>query len=231
MVGQYNRKGMFRKYVLFSMLLVCPVLIQAQEASLITSETEWRASRGAYSTLALGSRQEFAENYTLVKKLIEQYGTELLSGKAVHIDYAANSTNTRASREEVKQGLLIYYRNGKYYLESFRDFVKNGFSQAYYGNGQLYYQVKYSNGKPIGVYKQYKEDGSLHLMQEIVDAEEGFLYYEYYHENGQLASQGNVYRGFKTNEWYYYDADGNLEKIKYFDSRGNIVQEKEIRNE
>lgn len=102
---------------------------------------------------------------------------------------------------------------------------------TYFANGMVQSQGPYKNDKPIGVHRQYNEQGEI-VKAEIYDSgrvmAEGILdtsgvqegEWKEYHENGQLKSIGKYDKGVKIGAWKYYYSNSKLFETGKYDSKG-----------
>ncbi len=81
--------------------------------------------------------------------------------------------------------------------------VKQGYWEKYDANGTLIYRGYFVNGRPVGKFDRYYEDGKVkshlyyHPHSDTVDV-------TFYYMNGKLAATGHYVNKKKEGEWRYY---------------------------
>ena len=96
--------------------------------------------------------------------------------------------------------------------------------EDFYENGKVKFKGGYKDGLPIGLHKEYPQDGAviigkeydengLFLGEGIVDENDKKQgSWKYYYETGELKSQGAFKDNLKTGEWIFYYQDGKIEQ-------------------
>ena len=84
---------------------------------------------------------------------------------------------------------------------------------GYWENGQLWYKGEYNkDGKEVGKWVSYHENlhGQWGWKGEFNDNGKKVGEWIEYYSNGQLKEKGDYKDGKKVGEWVYYDKEGNL---------------------
>ena len=99
---------------------------------------------------------------------------------------------------------------------------KNIYEKEYYEDGNLLKEGPLKDDKRDGMWKSYYRDGgTLWSEGEFTDGmREGIT--KSYHPNGQVRYAGSFTNGKKFGEWRFYDENGELLEIKYFQSEPPI---------
>ena len=108
-------------------------------------------------------------------------------------------------------------------------------------NGRLMAEGNFTEGKPVGDWREYYESGALEL--EIKSDRDGYRkFVSYYYENGNLKQRGLSEGGYRTGVWEHYHENGQIyrkqnvddnkkngEEIWYFED-GTIQQQQYYEN-
>ncbi|MFD2244958.1 toxin-antitoxin system YwqK family antitoxin [Pontibacter ruber] len=103
--------------------------------------------------------------------------------------------------------------------------------KVYINNGTiLVRQGRFRHGKEVGKWRYYYQDGQ-RLMEEKYKPRKNYIQVKRYHENGQLAKEGqarmiesgNILRYFWFGEWKVYDKSGQFSHTEYYE-QGNLVK-------
>lgn len=139
-----------------------------------------------------------------------------------------NDTLTGYYKEFDIQGKIIKlekYLSGKLISDSLiteQNPVK--WVENFYDNGKTKFKGGYINGMPVGLHKEFAEDGSVIAAKEydengilsgegVVDANDKKQgVWKYYYESGELKSKGLYKDNLKTGEWIFYYEDGKIEQ-------------------
>jgi len=93
--------------------------------------------------------------------------------------------------------------------------IKDGYFEWYHANGKISQQSNFENGKHIGEYLLYHENGNLEVKTTIVNGlQNGWTVY--HREDGSKHSEGNYKNGNRNGEWKYYDENGNIKGTTVF---------------
>jgi len=128
------------------------------------------------------------------------------------------------------------YANGK----------KEGKWKRYYPNGKLKSEINYTNDKPNGLYKVYYENGNLEEEANFTSSpasigrqtgsfkrfhSNGTIHQEFFFaDNGMKTGEQKVYHENGKEALVYSMVDGKEEGlIKYFDDKGKLTKQKELR--
>jgi len=114
--------------------------------------------------------------------------------------------------------------------------LRQGFWTKKYPNGVLAYEVRFKDGKPIGDYKRYHENGKLNAYL-IYDNTGEWADAKLYDEDGKIVAEGKYFGKLKDGLWIYsHDGNkvaeenfkmGKKEGVsKSFFNNGNVSEEK-----
>ncbi|MEQ8471281.1 MAG: tetratricopeptide repeat protein [Marinoscillum sp.] len=116
-----------------------------------------------------------------------------------------------------------YYPDGK--LLSDRPMVNGVFHgdfKKYSHSGKVLIEGAYENNLRTGTWNYYTYDGKLERTYQYLDDELHGVYTRYY-PNGQPESKISYYMGKRHGPSHYYDMQGNLQIIKYYDGEFGLV--------
>ncbi|MEM5566568.1 tetratricopeptide repeat protein [Psychroserpens sp. AS72] len=110
-----------------------------------------------------------------------------------------------------------YHPNGNKSAEGLYDIKggKVGKWKFFDQNGAMTDEGDYNEDKPQGVEKTYFPTGEIQSIT-TYDTEGNKDYYQYFHVNGKLKTQGWSVDGSKHGEWHYYYKDGTIEAINFY---------------
>ena len=117
--------------------------------------------------------------------------------------------------------------------------IKDGYFEWYHANGKISQQSNFENGKHIGEYLLYHENGNLEAKGSYQNDELNGTFESYYpngklvmktsfldglqngwtvyhREDGSKHSEGNFKNGNRNGEWKYYDENGNIKGTTVF---------------
>jgi antitoxin component YwqK of YwqJK toxin-antitoxin module len=88
--------------------------------------------------------------------------------------------------------------------------LKQGKWQKSYANGKIKYTGQFVNDTPLGTFYYYYDNGKVEAIN-IFDAKtKGLAHNTFYHDNGNVQSQGNYINQLKDSTWEYYSFDKHL---------------------
>ena len=115
----------------------------------------------------------------------------------------------------------VFVSNGQENKVILPAFGADSVLQEFYGNGQLFYQVPYKNGKQNGWYEQYHENGAVWVKEFRINGKAVDGYYVALHKNGNVYQKGDYKNGHQVGKWYCYTEEGEPFKIYIYDRNGN----------
>lgn len=99
--------------------------------------------------------------------------------------------------------------------------LKQGHWIKRYPDGQIMYEAWFRDGKPVGEFKRYDEDGNLSSLLNYIAGSDS-VKASIYHPNGYIAARGVYYKQKKTGEWRYFSdylENHLLMKCNYHDNK------------
>ncbi|MGM0463747.1 MAG: toxin-antitoxin system YwqK family antitoxin [Bacteroidota bacterium] len=99
--------------------------------------------------------------------------------------------------------------------------LKQGHWIKKYPDGQIMYEAWFRDGKPVGEFKRYDEEGNLSSLLNYIAGTDS-VKASIYHPNGYIAARGVYYKQKKTGEWHYfseYIENHMLLKCSYRDNK------------
>ncbi len=97
----------------------------------------------------------------------------------------------------------IQTKNDTVFNQTGPDGKKQGYWKKTDTKGRIVYRGFFKNGRPVGEFKRYYDDGALksllfyHPGNDTVDV-------TFFYQNGKKAAEGKYYQKKKTGEWKYY---------------------------
>lgn len=101
--------------------------------------------------------------------------------------------------------------------------LKQGKWKKVYSNGETAYEVFFKNGKPIGEYKRYHENGELASFLNY-DSLGNYASAFFYDTKGNKISEGYYSGQLKDSLWIYYKNDLKIKEETYKDGKLNCEQ-------
>lgn len=95
----------------------------------------------------------------------------------------------------------------------YEDGKEVGVWKFYHENGRLSFEGEWKDKKRVGLWKEYFANGKLMYEGEYKDGKEIGLWKAYF-ENGQIESEGEYREGEKVGLWREYFYDGQLKEEK-----------------
>lgn len=102
---------------------------------------------------------------------------------------------------------------------------ENGLKQGHwikrYPDGGIMYDARFTDGKPVGEFKRYDEEGNMVSVLNY-NADTDTVSACIYHPNGYIAAEGKYFQQKKTGQWQYYSdyvKDHLLMKCFYMQNR------------
>lgn len=126
--------------------------------------------------------------------------------------------------DQKKDSIWLYYNEDGVLVneESFRLGVADGWWRLYNYFGALVKETPYKMGKIDGIQKEYFETGGLlRTMTFELDSLQGDFMVYYPNEKPRIKGQFN--KGMQDKEWYYYNEDGSVEYIEYYE-QGSLMK-------
>lgn len=152
------------------------------------------------------------------------------------LDYSAVNDHGIVDRNWYKTGMpridqsaeksLSWDKAGLVTFEGFYDIRKcpncrrEGLYKEYYDNGKIKLKGEFRNGKKVGTWTGYNEDGTKAYEQDY--DRDDYAVLTYFHPNGQKSAQGeSVKHSFvKIARWDYWDENGNhIKTERYYKGR------------
>ncbi len=93
--------------------------------------------------------------------------------------------------------------------------MKQGLWVKYFESGCVEYEINFKNGKPVGVYRKYYENGELKANM-FFDAKSERASAILYNEKAQKMAMGYYFNKQKDSLWQYYIADSIMLKEEYY---------------
>ena len=84
----------------------------------------------------------------------------------------------------------------------------HGRDAQYFADGKLEYEREYDHGELTGHWRSFWPGGTPRMEAEYGTDEPRLM--RWWHENGQLSSEGPALNGIKTGEWKFWHASGAL---------------------
>jgi antitoxin component YwqK of YwqJK toxin-antitoxin module len=127
-----------------------------------------------------------------------------------------------------------YYLNAKTTKDSLKTNIE---CIEYYENGQILSKGKYKEGKKIGKWSEFYENGSTNLINHFDNDSLDGEFVKYY-EDGQVSQQGTYRKGKRIGDWKEYDTNGNVDmegnfsngQVFYYYDRNKEQKIKEVQN-
>lgn len=88
--------------------------------------------------------------------------------------------------------------------------LKQGSWQKMHANGKLKYTGTFVNDKPVGTFYYYYDNGKVEAINVFDPHVKGLARNTFYHDNGNILSQGNYINQQKDSTWNYYSFDNHL---------------------
>lgn len=126
--------------------------------------------------------------------------------------------------DQQKDSIWVYYNNEGILVneESYRNGVPHGIWKLYNYFGALVKETPYVDGKIEGMQKEFFETGELkRSMQFVKDSLQGD--FRVYFPDESLRIKGQFNQGMQDLEWYYYNEDGSVEFIEYYEM-GSLIK-------
>lgn len=120
--------------------------------------------------------------------------------------------------DQKKDSIWLYYNEEGILVneESFTLGVADGLWKLYNYFGALVKETPYKMGKIDGIQKEYFESGGLmRTMAFELDSLQGDFLVYFPNEKPRIKGQFN--RGMQDDEWYYFNEDGSVEYIEYYE--------------
>lgn len=101
--------------------------------------------------------------------------------------------------------------------------LKQGLWRKIYPNGNVAYEVRFKDNKPVGVMKRYHENGKLNAV--LVYGEDGgdFCSVKLYSSKEKLVAEGFYDGREKDSTWIYYSDDMNLAEAEAEQKRLSVI--------
>jgi len=100
--------------------------------------------------------------------------------------------------------------------------IANGIWKLYSYFGALMKETPYKKGKIDGIQKEYFESGELKRMMTFdMDSLNGDFLVNYPDESPRV--KGQFKNGLQVDKWYYYNEDGSIDFIEYYDL-GSLIK-------
>ncbi len=87
--------------------------------------------------------------------------------------------------------------------------LKQGHWEKTYENGIVQYKTYFIDGKPVGDFKRYDENGDIYAYL-IHDTVTEFAGAQFFYSSGKIAASGNYFGKNKDSIWSYFDEKGVL---------------------
>jgi hypothetical protein len=84
--------------------------------------------------------------------------------------------------------------------------VADGRDAQYYPDGKLEYEREYARGEPVGLWRSWWPNGAPRMEATYGTQEPQPM--RWWHENGQLSSEGFARNGIKEGPWAFWHANG-----------------------
>lgn len=179
---------------------------------------------------------EFKNGFKLSSKKINRFKNDTLKhgpwiefypNRKIHKEYFyKNDTLNGYYREYDVQGNLlknILYENGVP-KEQESNVNASQFNQAFYENGNLKSEGYYTFGKPVGLHKEFSQDGN--ILQGVLYDDEGNVIgkgalnvdgrrhgkWIFFDEDGEIKSEGYYKKNRRAKEWVFYFKGGKVEQ-------------------
>lgn len=146
-----------------------------------------------------------------------EYKDDLLNGYVKNYDQSGKLLKM----ERYVNGELVIINDGE-------DKEKVNIVKQYYASGNVKKNGGYKNDKPVGVHREFSEDGKIINAETYDEAgilestgivdEQGFKQgaWKEYYTTGEIKSEGNYKDNRREGNWIFYHANGNIEqKGKY----------------
>lgn len=137
-------------------------------------------------------------------------------------------------KKELMRDMGLYverdYYNGTLKCEKFTSSITNktiGSYKCYYENTtQLHFTEEYdSESNKINIWKMYREDGSVHLIENYSANENTYLR-QFFYPNGKLKKEGKVHK--EDGKKFLFDKEVGF--WKFYDENGKLLEEVDIEN-
>lgn len=132
---------------------------------------------------------------------------------------SCNSSDKNKSDEDTNQVVVTRYINDQPQIINYFEVVEGDkvvvYQKEYYEDGNLLKEGAIKNNKRHGIWTSYYRDGKKWSEGEFVEGKmEGST--TSFHPNGGVRYTGSFENGRKSGEWRFYDEDGELQEIQYF---------------
>nr|WP_319573465.1 hypothetical protein [uncultured Draconibacterium sp.] len=121
-----------------------------------------------------------------------------------------------------KEGVWKIYKNGQLTAdEEYKLGLKNGTSHQYYDTGEVMEEKEWVNDQEDGYYQIFYKSGEPYMQCKMkLGMRHGLFLVSY--ENGRHEMVAEYRNNLRHGEWKYFDKDGNLQYILYYDN-GQIL--------
>lgn len=95
----------------------------------------------------------------------------------------------------------------------------NGEFLSFYDNGKLYAKGMYKDGKAVGIWEYFYENGSKFQVSEFTNGIEDGAFKTFF-ETGQVSSEGKMKNGKQFSDWIWYNENGTISSKAVFNDHG-----------
>lgn len=232
----FNMRGIFKLlfFTIFSQQVHCQdtlltfneyhhldSVVYSTDPKYFLKDSKEYLSKIGYNEGKLEFVHEYNQEYS-IKSL--SFYSDTISFRIYMHDDGINVREICIRSQQYPRGKCYGFDKEKTFSFAFNDFKKdNGKQISYYSNGNIAMEEKFVDGKKEGFHKHYFRNGNLSAIQEFHNDSLNGLWIECF-EDGSIWTQGktkaNKFDGVKV----YYERDGNIEKIEFWD-KGVLVSE------
>lgn len=176
-------------------------------------------------------KNEIDSLHFILKKFAYNYYEANKNQSKVYYDYLAKVYNdTLEQYDEIVLGkkerpdaeIIELIKTGEL-NQTDENGLKQGKWMKVYSNGETAYEVYFKDGKPIGKFKRYHENGKLSSLLNY-DNEGIKADVEFYNEKGEKISQGTYTGKIKNGLWVYYNNGIKIKEEEYKEDSLNGFQ-------